>query len=128
MKSVMWCMLMRHLDPLTQGLMNICNLARQPQTFQNTTTLITANIRWSCKKTEALTTEPRWFERGVKDSIYIRALHPSLNRDGGRYNLPPVWDNIIKKKVKAGMLRRGGERGLVINISHNVPKKTTGTS
>ena len=40
--------------------------------------------------TEVLTTEPRWFERGVKEAIYIRALNPSLNRDGGRYNLPLV--------------------------------------
>ena len=40
------------------------------------------------------------FERGVKEAIYIRALNPSLNRDGGRYNLPPVSGN-IKKKVKA---------------------------
>ena len=51
--------------------------------------------------TEILTTKPIWFERGVKEAIYIRALNPSLNRDGGRYNLPPVWDNIIKKRVKA---------------------------
>ena len=57
---------------------------------------------------EVLTTEPRWFERGVKEAIYIRALNPSLNRDGGRYNLPPVWDNIIKKRVKADRPRRGG--------------------
>ena len=41
--------------------------------------------------TEILTTEPRWFERGVKEAIYIRALNPSLNKDEGRYNLPPVW-------------------------------------
>ena len=58
--------------------------------------------------TEILTTEPRWFERGVKEAIYIRALNPSLNRDGGRYNLPPVWDNIIKKRVKAERPRRRG--------------------
>ena len=58
--------------------------------------------------TEILTTEPRWFERGVKEAIYIRALNPSLNRDGGRYNLPPVLDNIIKKRVKAERPRRKG--------------------
>ena len=58
--------------------------------------------------TEILTTEPRWFERGVKEAIYIRALNPSLNRDEGRYNLPPVWDNIIKKRVKAVRPRRWG--------------------
>ena len=57
---------------------------------------------------EILTTESRWFERGVKEAIYIRALNPSLNRDGRRYNLPPVWDNIIKKGVKTDRLRRWG--------------------
>ena len=61
--------------------------------------------------TEILTTESRWFERGVKEAIFIRALNPSLNRDGGRYNLPPVWDNIIKKRVKAERSRRGGGGG-----------------
>ena len=63
--------------------------------------------------TEILTTEPRWFERGVKDAIFIRALNPSLNRDGGRYNLAPVWDNIIKKRVKAERPKggRGGQGG-----------------
>ena len=53
----------------------------------------------------------RWFERGVKEAIFIRALNPSLNRDGGRYNLPPVWDNIIKNRVKAERPRRGGGGG-----------------
>ena len=40
--------------------------------------------------TEILTTESRWFER---------------------YNLTPVWDNIIKKRVKAERPRRGGGGG-----------------
>ena len=39
--------------------------------------------------TEFLKTESRWFERVGKEAIYIRALNPSLNRDGGRYNVPP---------------------------------------
>ena len=69
--------------------------------------------------TEILTTVPRWFERGVKEAIYIRALNPSLNRDGGRYNLLPVWDNMMKKRVKAERPRRRG--GLVTIVTHNVP-------
>ena len=59
------------------------------------------------ENTEILTTESRWFERGVKEAIYIRALNPSLNRDSGRYKLPQVWDNIIKKRVKTDRPRRG---------------------
>ena len=47
-------------------------------------------------------------QRGAKEAIYIRALNPSLNRDGGRYNLPSVLDNIIKKRVKADRQRREG--------------------
>ena len=29
------------------------------------------------ENTEVLTTEPRWFERGVKEAIYYRALNPA---------------------------------------------------
>ena len=97
------------------------------------------------KNTEILTTESRWFERGMEEAIYISpepswrysmpsmehlyrwslnseqkakimknqiqtlnyraTLNPVLNRDGERYNLPPVWDqlrdNIVKTTVKA---------------------------
>ena len=58
-------------------------------------------LRMSCKTV--------WFERGVKEAIYIRALNPNVNRDEGKYNLQLVWDNIIKKKVKAANLGGGGE-------------------
>ena len=57
--------------------------------------------------------EHKWFERGVKEAIYIQAMNPSLNRDGGRYNLPPVWNNIIKEKLTengAGTTNGGGAR------------------
>ena len=70
--------------------------------------LITPNISVELENTEVLATEPRWFGRGVKEAIDIRTLNSSLNRDGGRYNLPPAWDNIIKKKVKADRLSGGG--------------------
>ena len=58
--------------------------------------------------TSILTTEARWFERGVKEAIYIKAMQPNLNRDGGRYSLPPVWDNIIAQNVKTERMRGGG--------------------
>ena len=57
------------------------------------------NHNITLENTEVLTVEPKWFERGVKEAIYIRAIQPSLNRDGGRYNLPAVWNNIIKKRL-----------------------------
>ena len=35
------------------------------------------------ENTKILAVEHKWFERGVKEAIHIRALKPSLNRDGG---------------------------------------------
>ena len=52
------------------------------------------------EEAKILTVEPKWFERGVKEAIYIRALRPSLNRrDGGRYSLPPVYNIMITRHV-----------------------------
>ena len=53
-------------------------------------------------KTRILAVEPRWFERGVKEAIHIRLNNPTLNRDGGRYNLPPVWNNLLKSQTSGG--------------------------
>ena len=52
------------------------------------------------ENTNILAVEPRWFERGVKEAIHIRAASPTLNKDGGRYQLPTIWNNIIKERVK----------------------------
>ena len=48
-------------------------------------------------KVKILDVEPRWFERGVKEAIHIKVNKPTLNRDGGRYQLPSVWDNLLAK-------------------------------
>ncbi len=42
--------------------------------------------------------EPKWFERGVKEAIYIRTRRPDLNRDGGRYQLPHLWDRLLQSR------------------------------
>ena len=47
--------------------------------------------------------EPKWFERGVREAIQIRINNPTLNKDAGRYFLPMVWNNTLKK-----LERRGG--------------------
>ena len=40
--------------------------------------------------------EDRWFERGVRESIYERVEKPSLNKPGGlRFNLSHVWDRTL---------------------------------
>ena len=42
--------------------------------------------------------ESRWFERGVKEAIYVNAENPSLNRGGGlRHNLSLAYTPIIRK-------------------------------
>jgi hypothetical protein len=40
--------------------------------------------------------EGRWFQRGVKEAIYISATNPTLNRDRGRYTLPPMYNSLIR--------------------------------
>ncbi|XP_072048573.1 uncharacterized protein [Amphiura filiformis] len=51
-------------------------------------------------KVQILDKEPRYFERGVKEAIYIRVNQSSLNRDGGRYKLPRVYDPILGSCVR----------------------------
>ena len=42
--------------------------------------------------------ESRWFERGVREAIYVNSENPSLNRGGGlRHNLSLVYNPIIRK-------------------------------
>ena len=47
--------------------------------------------------------DANWKSRGIRESIYIRALNPSLNRRSDRndrYTLPPTYDSIIQAKVQ----------------------------
>ena len=45
--------------------------------------------------------EHRWFERGVKEAIYVRRENSSLNKGGGlRHNLPKAYNAAIKKSLK----------------------------
>ena len=42
--------------------------------------------------------ESRWFERGVKEALYVKREEPSLNRGGGlRHNLAGAYNSAIKK-------------------------------
>jgi len=43
--------------------------------------------------------EPGYKERGIKEAIFIRARQPSLNRDQGRYQLPPIWDRLLQSSA-----------------------------
>ena len=52
---------------------------------------------------------PSWFQRGVKEAIYIRSHKPELNRDGGRFILPHIWDNSLTS------LKPSGSSGVTVN-------------
>ena len=40
--------------------------------------------------------EDRWFERGVKEAIYVKVEKPSLNRGGGlRHHLSPIYNAVL---------------------------------
>ena len=41
-----------------------------------------------------------WFGRGVRESVFIRALNPSINDHPGRHYLPHVYDDLVKAQVK----------------------------
>ena len=46
---------------------------------------------------EILGFEDNWWKRGIKEAIDIKKYKPTLNKDQGRYHLPSIWDNVIKK-------------------------------
>ena len=47
-------------------------------------------------KFKLLVVEPRWFKQDVKEAIHIRMERPSLNKDGGNYNHPSIWNNVSR--------------------------------
>ena len=60
--------------------------------------LKTSNHSFEDKDITILDKEQRWFERGVKEAIYVRREQPSLNRGGGlRFNLRNTYDPAIRK-------------------------------
>ena len=47
-----------------------------------------------------LAREGRWHDRGIRESIYICALSPTLNRNDGRHTLPHGYDPIIRNALQ----------------------------
>ncbi|KAI8486558.1 hypothetical protein Bbelb_357930 [Branchiostoma belcheri] len=45
-------------------------------------------------------TEQDYFPRGVKEAFYVRAHHPSLNRDEGQHRLPDTFDAVLTSHFK----------------------------
>ncbi|CAH1266894.1 Hypp3621 [Branchiostoma lanceolatum] len=60
-------------------------------------------------KVHILDKEQDWFVRGVKEAICIRAHHPSLNRDGGRFRLPVAFDSLLtSSRLRLPGVQRSG--------------------
>ena len=57
----------------------------------------------SLESVTILDRDPSWFSRGVKEAIYIRAHRPSLNKDGGRFNLSHIWDSQLTPLTEGGV-------------------------
>ena len=49
---------------------------------------------------KVLSRDDNWHTRGIRESVFIRGLAPSLNRNEGRHTLPHCYDNLIKKRSK----------------------------
>ncbi len=45
------------------------------------------------KRVKILVVEPRWFELRVKE-------RPSLHKDGERYNILTIWNNVLNSRVQ----------------------------
>ena len=56
-----------------------------------------------------LYTENNWYKRGIKEAIAICKLKPSLNKDGGRYHLSTIYDDVINNKVRTKQPEHGGK-------------------
>ena len=50
-----------------------------------------------------------WFSRGVKEAVAIRKIKPTLNQDGGRFPLSPMYDKFIQSSLVMTTSRNGAE-------------------
>ncbi len=44
-----------------------------------------------------LSVEPNGFKRRVKEAIFIKTNNPYLNQNVGKYNFPPIYDQLLAK-------------------------------
>jgi hypothetical protein len=78
-----------------------------------------------------LSSETKWFERGVKEAIHIAAERPSLNRDRGRHNLPAVYRSLVQSRGRDVLLTIhvdwtvGSHTAVVLMKTSSVESKAT---
>ena len=59
-----------------------------------------AQHNFRAKDLQIMSREADWHKRGIRESIYIRALSPSPNRNEGRHELPHCYDTLIRNAIK----------------------------
>ena len=59
-----------------------------------------ANHHFRASDIKILARESDWHNRGTRESIYICAISPSLNRNEGRHELPHCYDTLIRNAIK----------------------------
>ena len=61
--------------------------------------------------------ETNWFKRGIRESIAIRKVNPSLNIDKGRFHLSEVWTKILSQSKEAVASHNARDPHEVIQIT-----------
>ena len=74
----------------------------------------------SLNEEKVLARDPRWFQRGVKESIYIRTHHPSLNQDEGRHHLSRVYNPLLPLSCESTHVHHGKVATTSLKVSNMV--------
>ena len=77
------------------------SLKKRLQEHNRDTSPVAGHMKEHCHKfnpseVKILDSDPRWFQRGVREAIYIAKTKPDLNRDQGRHHLPTVYNSLIQ--------------------------------
>ena len=87
-------------QPLRKRVQQHCRSTNGPAESSVYTHRKASGHKFDLEEVKILDRENRWFERGVKEAIWVRAEEPSLNRSGGvRNNLSHAWDRTIRKTL-----------------------------
>ena len=57
---------------------------------------------FSDSNVEIISREKNWFDRGVKEAVFVKSDNPSLNKHGGvRHKLSSAWDSTIASLTRS---------------------------
>ena len=60
--------------------------------------------------------------RNIKESIFIRANNPTLNKNIGKFNLPHIWDRVLFNTSGLTLKRHAPVVGQANSNQPNIPK------